>query len=209
MGLYPDQVFDQMRYLETHRLVLRRMTMRDAQDMYEYSRDPQVARHVLWDAHRSLGETRSYIRSALRRYRAGQAASLVIELKAERKVIGTIGFMWYQQDNSSAEVGYSLSRAYWNRGIMTEALGAVVDFAFRQLRINRLEAQHEVDNPASGQVMRNVGMVKEGTLRQRLFNKGRYVDVDLYAILREDFLKRETKTQGGASKGSLPFDSRN
>ena len=54
MGLYPDQVFDQMRYLETHRLVLRRMTMRDAQDMYEYSRDPQVARHVLWDAHRSL-----------------------------------------------------------------------------------------------------------------------------------------------------------
>ena len=77
------------------------------------------------------------------------------------------------------------------------------------MRINRLEAQHEVDNPASGQVMRNVGMVKEGTLRQRLFNKGRYVDVDLYAILREDFLKRETKTQGGASKGSLPFDSRN
>lgn len=196
MGLYPDQVFDRMRYLETDRLVLRRMTMRDAQDMYEYSRDPQVARHVLWDAHRSVGETRGYIRSVLRRYRAGQAASLAIELKAQHKVIGTIGFMWYQQENSSAEVGYSLARAYWNQGIMTEALGAVVDFAFRQLGINRLEAQHEVDNPASGQVMRHVGMVKEGTLRQRLFNKGRYVDVDLYAILREDFLQKRNQIPG-------------
>ena len=92
---------------------------------------------------------------------------------------------------------------------MTEALGAVVVCASPAGHQPAGGPWHEVDNPASGQVMRNVGMVKEGTLRQRLFNKGRYVDVDLYAILREDFLKRETKTQGGASKGSLPFDSRN
>ena len=189
MGQYADQVFDRMRFLETERLVLRRMTMRDAQDMYAYSRDPQVARHVLWDAHRSIGETRSYIRSTLRRYRAGEAASLVIELKAERKVIGTIGFMWVQRENAAAEVGYSLAQAYWNQGIMSEALAAVVKYAFTQLHLNRIEAQHEVDNPASGRVMRKVGMVKEGTLRQRLFNKGKFVDVDLYAILREDYLR--------------------
>ena len=94
--------------------------------------------------------------------------------------------MWIDREYKSAEVGYSLGRAYWNRGIMTEALRAVVAYGFDQLGLNRIEAQHETDNPASGRVMAHVGMRKEGTLRQRLVNKGKFVDVALYAILRDD-----------------------
>ena len=59
--------------------------------------------------------------------------------------------------------------------------------AFRELGLHRVEAQHETDNPASGRVMQKCGMRREGTLRGRILNKGRYVDVDLYAILREDW----------------------
>jgi len=62
----------------------------------------------------------------------------------------------------------------------------VVAFGFDTLRLNRSEAQHETDNPASGRVMAHVGMQFEGVLRQRLKNKGRFVDVALYAILRSD-----------------------
>ena len=61
-----------------------------------------------------------------------------------------------------------------------------MEFSFEELKLNRLEAQHEISNPASGRVMAHVGMRYEGTLRQRLINKGRYVDVALYAILRSD-----------------------
>ena len=172
--------------LESERLLLRRLCMRDAPDIYDYSRDAEVARHVLWTAHTSPSESRSYIRYMLRRYRLGEPSSWGIVLKREGRVIGTIGFMWYNEENRSAEVGYSLSRAYWNRGLMTEALSAVVRYGFERLGLNRIEAQHEVDNPASGAVMRKVGMRHEGTLRSRLYNKGRYVDVELYAILRKD-----------------------
>ena len=91
---------------------------------------------------------------------------------------------------SSAEVGYSLSRAHWNHGYMSEALNAIVEFGFTKLGLNRIEAQHESDNPASGHVMANAGMKFEGTLRQRIYNKGRYADVDLYAIVRSDFMKK-------------------
>ena len=98
--------------------------------------------------------------------------------------------MWIQPDNSSAEVGYSLSRDFWNRGIMTEALRAVIGHGFGNMNLNRIEAQHETGNPASGAVMRKCGMQREGTLRQRLYNKGRYVDVELYAILRRDYHNR-------------------
>lgn len=173
--------------LESERLLLRRLCMRDALDIFDYSRDPEVARHVLWSAHASLSESRSYIRYMLRRYRLGDPSSWGIVLKSENRVIGTIGFMWIQEENASAEVGYSLSRAYWNRGIMTEALRLVLEFGFQRLRLNRIEAQHEVDNPASGAVMRKAGMAYEGILRQRLCNKGRFVDVALYAALRADY----------------------
>ncbi len=77
---------------------------------------------------------------------------------------------------------------------MTEALQAVLDYTFRELGFNRVEAQHEIDNPASGAVMRHCGMQKEGTLRSRLYNKGKYVDVDLYSVLRREYLSK-----GGAA----------
>ena len=173
--------------LRTPRLRLRKLTMRDAPDIYRYSRDPEVARHVLWDAHRSIGESRAYLRYMLRRYRTHECGSWGIELLETGRVIGTIGFMWVQEDNAAAEVGYSLAREYWGRGLMTEALRAVIQYGFDHMQLNRIEAQHETTNPASGAVMRKCHMQHEGTLRSRLFNKGRYVDVELYAILRKDY----------------------
>jgi [ribosomal protein S5]-alanine N-acetyltransferase len=186
--LMENSLFTPLPTLQTPRLILRPARMGDAKDLFEYCRDPEVARHVLWDAHPSIHHTRVYVRSLLRQYRAGLPATYVIELKAERKVIGTIGLMWIQQDNRSAEIGYSLSRAYWNRGLMSEALSEMLRFCFQTLNLNRVEAQYETDNPASGAVMRHAGMRREGLLRQRIYNKGRFMDVELYAILRNDFM---------------------
>ena len=187
--MFDDCLFDDMPRLETPRLILRRLEMRDAPDLFDYSRDPQVAKHVLWDAQTSVSEARAYVRYMLRRYRAGEPASWGIEEKETGRVVGTIGYMWYQRDNNACEVGYSLARRRWNRGYMTEALAEVLLFSFEELGVHRVEAQHEVENAASGAVMRKCGMRKEGTLRGRLYNKGRYVDVDLYAMLREDYAR--------------------
>ena len=185
--MFNPELLSYMPDLVTPRLRLRRLTMGDAADVYRYSRDPEVAKHVLWEAHRSIGDSRAYLRYMLRRYRSREPASWGIELRSTGRIIGTIGFMWIQQDNAAAEVGYSLAREYWNLGLMTEALRAVIQHSFDDMGLNRIEAQHETTNPASGAVMRKCHMQKEGTLRSRLFNKGRYVDVDLYAILRGDF----------------------
>lgn len=174
--------------IETKRLLLRRLEMADARDLFAYSRDEQVARYVLWEAQRHVAESRAYIKCMLRRYRAGDPASWAIVRKDENRVVGTIGYMWFQPENNAAEVGYSLARDCWNQGYMTEALKAVLRYSFEELAIHRIEAQHETENPASGAVMRKCGMRHEGTLRSRLFNKGRYVDVELYSILREEYL---------------------
>lgn len=183
----PGDVFARLPVLDTPRLTLRPMTMRDAQDIYDYSCDKEVARHVLWDAHRSVADSRAYLRYILRQYREGMPSSYGIVLKETGRLIGTIGFMWMNEENSTVEVGYSLARAYWNRGLMTEALRALIDMAFTYLKLHRIEAQHATANPSSGRVMTKCGMRREGTLRGRIYNKGKFVDVDLYAILREDW----------------------
>lgn len=183
----PPVFFSCLPVLETEDLVLRRPRLGDARDMYAYASDPEVARYVLWEPHTSVSDTRAFIRELRRRIRSGYPSSWAITRRSDGRVIGTIGFMWYSAENSSAELGYSLSRECWNHGYATQALRAVVDAAFRSLPVNRLEAQHDVRNPASGRVMEKCGLRQEGVLRSRIRNKGEYVDVALWAILRSDW----------------------
>ena len=179
--------FSRLPMLDTADLVLRRPAGKDAKDIFRYASDPEVARYVLWEPHRSLSETRAFVRFLRSRLRAGYPSSWVVVLKSSGTVIGTIGFIWYSEENRSAELGYSFSREYWNHGYATQALQAVIDAVFRSLPVNRLEAQHDVRNPASGRVMEKCGLRQEGILRDRIVNKGEYVNVALYAILRSDW----------------------
>lgn len=186
MIMFREGLFARLPTIETPRLIMRRIQMSDASDLFRYSSDPEVARYVMWDAHRSIHDSRTYIRYIQRQYRYDEPSSWGIVLRATQRLIGTIGYMWWSRENHSAEVGYSLGRAYWNQGLTTESLAAVIDFGFSRMRLHRIEAQHCVENSASGRVMEKCGMFKEGILRGRLYNRGEYMDVALYAILESD-----------------------
>ena len=183
----PSAFFYRLPTLETSDLILRKPAMKDAKDIFRYASDQEVARYVLWEPHRSPAETRSFIRFLRSRIHAGYPSSWVVVLKKNGTAIGTIGFIWYSETNRSAELGYSFSREHWNHGYATQALGAVIDASFTSLPLNRLEAQHDVRNPASGRVMEKCGLRQEGILRDRIVNKGEYVNAALYAILRADW----------------------
>lgn len=185
----PSAFFFRLPDLETEDLILRKPRIRDAKDIYSYASDPEVARYVLWEPHRSVSETASFIRDLRARIRAGCPSSWVVVLRGTGTVIGTVGFVWYSAENNAAELGYSFSREYWNHGYATQALRAVIDAVFSSLPLNRLEAQHDVRNPASGRVMQKRGLTQEGILRGRILNKGEYVDTALYSILRSDWEK--------------------
>ena len=185
----PSAFFFRLPDLETEDLILRKPRIRDAKDIYSYASDPEVARYVLWEPHRSVSETASFIRDLRARIRAGCPSSWAVVLRETGTVIGTVGFVWYSAENNAAELGYSFSREYWNHGYATQALRAVIDAVFSSLPLNRLEAQHDVRNPASGRVMQKCGLTQEGILRGRILNKGEYVDTALYSILRSDWEK--------------------
>lgn len=175
--------------LLTRRLELRPLKMADAESIYLWSRDPDVARYVLWEPHRSIIESREYIRYIRGLYRRHLPSSWGITVPGADSigVIGTIGIMGWNPEYRTCEIGYSLGRDFWGKGIMTEAAGEVIRSLFEDLNVYRIEAQHDVRNPASGRVLEKCGMKQEGVLRGRVFNKGEHIDVAMWAVLKPDY----------------------
>ncbi len=173
--------------IETDRLLLRKMTFSDAGDIFEYASDPQVSEYTLWSTHSSIEDSKFFLKTIVKMYKRRELVDWGIVHKAEKKFIGTCGFVEWSITHSRAEIGYALSRKYWGEGYMSEAVSAVIDFGFREMLLNKIEARCEINNIASARVMEKVGMQLEGILRQQLFVKGRYWDLKTYSILREDF----------------------
>lgn len=173
--------------LETKRLLLRRLTDDDAADVYNYAKNGEVARYMPWDAHQSLEDAKTFIRMAQQQLDLDQTCDLGIEYKPTGRIIGSIGITSIDKYNRCGMVGYALSQNYWGQGLTTEALHRLIRYMFEELRLNRIEAYHIIQNKSSGRVMQKAGMKYEGVLQKKLFIKGDYCDVKLYAILRDEW----------------------
>lgn len=173
--------------LETPRLVLRKATQDDVQDIFLYASDLQVTRYLRWGPHPNMDSTRSYVDEVLRQYDRGEDGPWFIEHKDTRTVIGHIHLMEIESRHRKAQVGFVLSQDHWNKGMMTEALGKVLEYSFTYLGMNRIEGWCILQNRAGARVMEKNGMPKEGSLRDYLFQKDRFWDFSVYAMLRRDF----------------------
>ena len=172
--------------LRTPRLLLRPVRVEDAADMFQnWAGDPEVARYLSWETHKSEADSRAYLESMT----AGYARPGVYDwgIVFEETLVGTIGVPRMSEADLNCEVGYCLGRRWWGRGIATEALRAVIDFLFAQVGFHRIAAVHDPENPASGRVMQKAGMSREGMLRQSAWLKGRFVDTVVYSILRDEW----------------------
>ncbi len=173
--------------LETERLVLRKMTLDDAGAVFAYASDPEVTRYVIWETHRSLEDSRAFLDLVARKYEGGGEPDWGIVYKGDGRFVGTCGFVNWSPEHARAEMGYVLHRDYWGRGLVPEAVRAMISFGFGRMNLNRIEARCIAENAASARVMEKAGMAHEGTLRQREFLKGAYRDMKLYAILRREY----------------------
>ena len=121
--------------------------------------------------------------------RAGTEVRLAITLRADDSLCGGIGLA-VEAEHSRAELGYWIGVPYWRNGFATEASAAMLRYGFEQLQLNRIFATHFKQNPASGRVLRKLGMQREGCMRQHVRKWGQFVDLELYSILREDWTRQ-------------------
>jgi ribosomal-protein-alanine N-acetyltransferase len=184
----PEDFFKDLPQLETPRLKLRKLSMRDSNDIFEYACDREVAKYVSWDFHRSVADSIHFIRIILHNYSVGEPSPWGIVYTELNKLIGTIGFHNRSVEHKRAEIGYALSSAFWNRGIMTEALREVIRFGFEAMELNRIEAKCVDENSASERVMIKCGMAYEGTLREYHRKNELFQNLKIYSILRNQYL---------------------
>ncbi len=173
--------------IETQRLILRRFTIEDADDMFNnWASDPEVTRFMTWPPHSSVEVTGSLLKEWIPRYEDGGYFNWVMEYKETGKVIGNISVVRLREDIEGAEIGYCMSRALWGNGLMPEALTAVVNYLFDVVGLNRIAACHDVNNPKSGRVMDKAGMIREGILRRAGRNNLGICDEVWHAVIRDD-----------------------
>ena len=174
--------------LETERLILRRFVMEDAEAMFQnWASDSEVTKYLTWSAHDSVDVSRTVLEEWTAKYANGDFYQWAIALKeSEAGPIGSISAVSLNEDISLVQIGYCIGRAWWRRGIASEALKAVIEFFFDEVGANRVEARHDPRNPRSGMVMRKCGMKYEGTMRSSDRNSQGICDVRWYGILKSD-----------------------
>ena len=174
--------------IETDRLILRRFTMEDAEAMFRrWASDDEVTKHLTWPTHSSVEISKMVLTDWTSHYPESDFYNWAIVLKENGpEPIGNISVVGIDNKVDAAMMGYCMSRAHWGKGVMTEALTAVIDFFFDEVGFNRIDADHAVDNPASGRVMEKSGMRYEGTHRQAVRTNCGIVDIKKWAILKSD-----------------------
>ncbi|MDF2948078.1 MAG: ribosomal-protein-alanine acetyltransferase [Sedimentibacter sp.] len=174
--------------IETKRLLLRKYTLKDSEDMYDnWAKYEECFKFLPWKPCISINETEERIKKWMELYKENTFYQWGIELKENKKIIGFINLHNVDMDNFSAETTYILSPNYWNRGIMTEAVRAVLGFGFETIGLNRISADFYSGNDYSRKVMLKNNMVYEGTFREKYFKSGRFYDSIQYAVLKKDW----------------------
>ena len=170
--------------LITPRLILRPFEDRDAERMFAIMSDDETTRFLHVNPYESPEQARAWIERCLSEG-DGEYFRRAIELKETGEYIGDVRVKLNHKDNSG-EIGFTVSREYWGKGLASEAAGEVITYLMEQRGINRIAAAHSVKNPASGGVLRKIGMQYEGMARELYRNRMGYHDCHRYAILKSD-----------------------
>ena len=174
------------REIRTVRLCLRKYRQDDAPDMFKnYFTDERVTRFLSWEPYEDLESAERFVEARATAY-MDSTYNWVIEYNGS--AIGSISAVQADDKNKYCEIGYCLAYDFWNKGIVTEALSAIMDYLFYQIGYHRIFAKHDAENPASGKVMEKCGMIYEGRMRgYYLRPDGTFSDSLIYGALITDF----------------------
>ena len=177
--------------LETKRLKLRWMNEADAEAHFAIHADPEVARYLSRPPWTELTQAQEAIRQTLAQYASGEGLRLGIVLRETGQLIGHASLFHFVDDSRRCEVGYSLGRPHWGHGYASEALDALLSYGFGTLDLNRIEADIDPANAASGRVLEKLGFKREGYMPERWIVDGVPADTVFYGLLRRDWRARD------------------
>ena len=173
--------------LETERLRLREIILKDRHAIFAIRNDYEVTKFNTGAAYVDIHQADQLITGMRDEYRNRKAIRWGITHKTDDIVMGMVGFNYWDTRDNRGSIGFDLARAYWRKGIMSEAVQAVLRFGFIQMALNRTEADASIYNTASINLLGKLGFVQEGHQREQYYEDGKYHDLLLFALLKRDW----------------------
>lgn len=175
---------------ETERLILRKFTNKDAEAAYRnWTSDDKVTEFLRWPTHTDIKTTERVINEWVKNSENDDFYQWAVELKGLNEPIGTISVVDRNEDLNILHIGYCIGSKWWHQGITSEAFAVIIPYLFNEVGANRIESQHDPNNPHSGNVMKKCGLKYEGTLRQADFSNKGIVDACMYSLLKDEWLE--------------------
>jgi RimJ/RimL family protein N-acetyltransferase len=174
----------------TERMRLRPFVAEDADDLAMLTGTPEIADTMLESHPFSVGSARSTIAAQAAHYQAGRAIHFAVERRDRAGLVGGVELCALDNPHRCAELRFWIAQTDWGQGFASEAASAVLRFAFKELRLHRIDAMHLVRSDAAGAVLRKIGMRQEGVLRERVRKSGRFEDVALWAVLADELIDK-------------------
>lgn len=180
--------------LRTGRLELRPLVQGDQLRLFEIHSNPEFMRFWSTPPWKTIEQATILIERDQREMAAGTHIRLAIVLRDTEQLIGTCTLFKIDQQCRRAELGYGIAPEFWRQGFMTEAVSALLDFGFSELNLNRVEADIDPRNLASGRSLEKLGFLREGLLRERWIVGEEVSDSALYGLLAKDWNAHQTPT---------------
>jgi len=176
----------------TPRLSIREYTKADFVGVHAYSEDSETVRFMTWGPN-TPEDTRAFIQLAISQQVIEPRVNyhFIVTMKGIEQVIGGCGIHIRRPAHRGAEIGYCFNKQYWRQGYATETMGALLKFGFETLQMHRIIATCDSGNIGSERVMQKSGLRKEAYFVQELWQKGRWRDSLLYAILESEWFNSQ------------------
>lgn len=175
--------------LETKRLILRKILPTDESDMYEYAKDPETSRFLLWEPHSSRSFTRAHLLYLQNQYQRAAFFDWALVEKESGKMIGTCGFTEIYEKEKRAEVGYVIAPAFHRKGFAPEALSKVMEYGFEALGLLQLDARFMEENLASEKVLLRSGFQPNPKGKETILKRGKKQRILTYSITKDEYFK--------------------
>jgi ribosomal-protein-alanine N-acetyltransferase len=179
--------FNPFPVLNTERLVLRRLTPADADEVFQMRRDETLMQYVARPIAKTLEDALGLIQSVDEGIEKNQSINWGITLKGEDKVIGVVGIVRTTPEHHRAEIGYLLAGEHHKKGIISEAIKEILHFGFLQLNLHLIEAVTDPRNTASISVLKKLGFNMDGHFRENTLYEGDFLDSMHFSLLARDF----------------------
>jgi len=172
--------------LETERLILREHTQADAQAWFDLRNNPEVMRYIDRDSPKDIAEVEDYINGLITGFEQGESMGWAVALKDDpSKMIGNVVFWRMDFPNYRAEIGYLLTPLHWRKGLVSEALKAIISFAFEEMGLHSIEANINPENEASRAILLKHGFVKEAYFKEDYYFNGKFLDSEIYSLITD------------------------